>query len=69
MRRLFLIVLFIVPALAGTALAAQDPDIQQLIERMQALEETVKDQRQEIKVQRGEIEALKTGRGLIRKGS
>ncbi len=69
MRRLFLIVLFIVPALAGTTLAAQDPDIQQLIERMQALEETVKGQRQEIKAQRGEIEALKTGRGLVGEGS
>ena len=37
MKKLLLIVPLFVLALSGTTLAAQDPDIQYLIERMQAL--------------------------------
>ncbi|MEE9200341.1 MAG: porin [Candidatus Brocadiales bacterium] len=61
MKRLILVIPFLVLALAGTTLAAQDPEIRELIDRMRALEETVESQRQEIEFQRGEIEGLKAG--------
>ncbi|MGR3295496.1 MAG: porin [Candidatus Bathyanammoxibius sp.] len=59
MKRLLLIVPLFVLAFSGTTLAVQDPDIQYLIERMQALEETVNTQAGQIKSQRAEIEGLK----------
>ncbi|MGR3296080.1 MAG: porin [Candidatus Bathyanammoxibius sp.] len=59
MKKLLLIVPLFVLALSGTTLAAQDPDIQYLIERMQALEETVNTQAGQIESQRAEIEGLK----------
>ncbi|MEE9515063.1 MAG: hypothetical protein V3V54_03440, partial [Candidatus Brocadiales bacterium] len=61
MKRLILVIPFLMLALAGTTLAAQDPEIRELIDRMRALEETVESQRQEIEFQRGEIEGLKAG--------
>lgn len=57
MRTLFLTVFF-VSALSCPAFAAQDPQIQELLDRIQALEKTVERQNRELGFQRKEIESL-----------
>ncbi|MCP4364938.1 MAG: hypothetical protein GY800_06515 [Planctomycetes bacterium] len=59
MKWLFLTALIVVPALSGATLAATDPEIQELLERLQVLEKTVENQNRENELQRREIEALK----------
>ncbi|MDO8127794.1 MAG: hypothetical protein Q6359_11290, partial [Candidatus Brocadiales bacterium] len=59
MKRLFLMVPLVILVLSGTTLATQDPQLQQLIDRLQALERTVESQDREIESQRAELESLK----------
>ncbi|OHB38013.1 MAG: hypothetical protein A2060_05650 [Planctomycetes bacterium GWA2_50_13] len=54
---LFLTVFFVL-ALSGPALAAQDPGIQELLDRVQALEKTVERQNRELDFQRKEIKSV-----------
>ncbi len=62
MKRIILILPLLVMPFSGITLAAQDPDIQYLIERMQALEETVNTQAEQIESQRAELDSLKATR-------
>ncbi|MFQ5862584.1 MAG: porin [Candidatus Brocadiales bacterium] len=59
MKRLLLMVPLIVLALSSTTFAAQDPEIQYLIERLQALERTVEAQREEIAILQANQEKMR----------
>ncbi|HHT9134305.1 MAG TPA: hypothetical protein ACFYD2_05325, partial [Candidatus Avalokitesvara rifleensis] len=59
MKKSFLVVSLIVLLFPSLTLAGQDPQLQQLIDRLQALERTVESQDKEIESQRAEIESLK----------
>ena len=59
MKKSFLMVPLVILVLSGTTLATQDPQLQQLIDRLQALERTVESQDKEIESQRAELESLK----------
>ncbi len=63
MKRALLVIPFLMLALSGKTLAAQDPDLQYLIDRIQALEKTVESQNDAIESHRLEIEELKAGQG------
>ncbi|MFQ5956878.1 MAG: porin, partial [Candidatus Brocadiales bacterium] len=66
MKQLWLMTTLLVLALSSTTLADQDPEIQYLIDRLQALEETVKTQREEIGSLKEELGALKGSQGRSR---
>lgn len=60
MTRLALVIFFLVLTLSSKTLAAQDSELQQLIERIQSLEETVELQNRELESQRIELEELRS---------